>query len=314
MTKDFILNSCELKRRFVKDNNLPITVYHEPYFTERLIILDRMFDCVRKFELFCNELENFDNEQDYFARYNEIKDEVIEYLKAKDEFNVFVNDNFFAKVQHNYPKNNLYSPANLNKKFISIDMKKANFSALRNYDPDIVDRKNAWEDFLREFTSIEHILNSKYIRQVILGACNPKKQIQYETYLMHELMQFISHNVPDVEVLSLGVDEIILYYPNNVESLEKIRWCVEHHVVGWMTRIEEFELLSLCNNGYVKRNIYNADDVTFKCVDAETFHQYVKLFYGDEITENDKVFYHNGLLAKFLAPVDDYCFGVLNAE
>jgi hypothetical protein len=323
MTKEQALNSLELKRRFVKDNNLPITVYHEPYFTERLQILDRLFGCVDKFDLFCNELASFNDEQEYFAHYNTVKDTAIEYIKAKDEFKVFTDDNSFIRLNNQYPKGNLYTEENQYKAFISIDMKKANFSAVKRYNSAIFDDANTWEEFIMKFTTMQHIANSKYIRQVILGACNPKKQIQFELYLMHTLLEFIKHMVPGIEVFSLGVDEIILYHPNqtgivkNDETaqhiVDEIRNALNRHVVGHMVRMEEFYLEPLANYGYLKVNMHDETDITFKCVDAECFHQHVKHYYGMPITDNDLVFYHNNVLAKFLEPIPNYLNPIANS-
>lgn len=316
MNKEYVLNSLELKRRFVKDNNLPITVYHEPYFTERLHIIDRLFNCVEKFDLFCDELKEFNDEQDYFAHYNAVKDAAIEHIKSKEEFKVFTDDNSFIRIKNEYPKNNLYTEENQYKSFISIDMKKANFSAVRRYNASIFDNAKTWEEFISKFTPMKHIANSKYIRQVILGACNPKKQIQFELYLMYNLLEFIKHTVPGIEVLSLGVDEIILYHPNQTgickndqqtqEIVDRIKDALDHHVVGDMVRMEEFYLEPLASYGYLKVNMNDENDVTFKCVDAECFHQHVKHYYGMEITDNDLVFYHNNVLAKFLTPIENY--------
>ena len=316
MNKEKVLNSLELKKRFVKDNNLPITVYHEPYFTERLITIDRLFGCVAKFDLFCSELALFADEQEYFTHYNSVKDTVIEYLKSKDEFKTFTDDNSFIRIDNKYPKTNLYIEENQYKSFISIDMKKANFSAMRLYNPALFDNANTWEEFILNFTNMKHIANSKYIRQVILGACNPKKQIQFELYLMHTLLEFIKHMVPGIEVFSLGVDEIILYHPNQTgncennenaqEIIDRLNNVLQRHVVGKMVRMEEFYLEPLSNYGYLKVNMHNETDITFKCVDAECFHQHVKHYYGMDITNNDLVFYHNNVLARFLEPIPNY--------
>ena len=70
--------------------------------------------------------------------------------------------------------------------------------------------------------------------------------------------------------------------------------------------MEEFFLEPLANYGYLKVNMHNHDDVTFKCVDAECFHQHAKLYKDETITENDLVFYHNGILARFLEPIPNY--------
>lgn len=314
MEKTTVLNSLELKKRFVKDNNLPITVFHNPYFTERLEAIDWLFGCIKKWELFCDELANFANEQDYFAHYNAVKDAAIDHIKESESFNIFTNENWFVnKNKGEYPKHNIYSLENCYKPFISIDMKKANFTALSTYRPEIFDNANTWEQFIGQYTELKHIANSKYIRQVIMGACNPKRQIQLIEYYMNTLLSWIKNQVPGVEVFSMTVDEIILCHPyadennsNMHQQLADIKSAIARHAYGKMVRMEEFYLEPLADYGYERINLYDTNDITFKCVDAEQFHQHAKIYKGQEITENDLVFYHNGILARFLEPIPNY--------
>ena len=63
------------------------------------------------------------------------------------------------------PSSDIYKPTNDGKRFISIDMKKANFHSLKAFAPDIFDNADTWEDFMRKFTDDEHIIGSKYVRQ-----------------------------------------------------------------------------------------------------------------------------------------------------
>lgn len=67
-------------------------------------------------------------------------------------------------------------------------MKKANFTALRHYNKDIVGGKDTYEDFLGMFTDENYFKESKYIRQVIFGNVNPKRQITYEKFLMDKVL------------------------------------------------------------------------------------------------------------------------------
>ena len=313
MEKNRIRESNELKRRFVKDNNLPITVFDNPYFFQRLDIIDEFYDCKKKWELFCEEVSIFNSAEEYFAYYNGVKDATIEYLQNNEAFVKFSNDTFFTNIVNPYPKRNLYIEDNDCKSFISIDMNKANFTAMKRYDATIFDDADSWEEFMFKFTNLKHITQSKYIRQVILGACNPKKQIQLEQYWMLQLLNFIKNQVPGIEVFSLAVDEIILYHPcdgNNDEDgkrkLEAIRSALNRHVLGKMVKMEEFVLERAAIYGYTKSDVNDLDKVTFKCFDAETFHQHVKMYRGKEVVDDDLVFYHNGVLARFLEPIPNY--------
>ena len=60
-------------------------------------------------------------------------------------------------------------------------------------------------------------------------------------------------------------------------------------------------------------SMHDETDITFKCVDAECFHQHVKHYYGMPITDNDLVFYHNNVLAKFLEPIPNYLNPIANS-
>lgn len=315
MTRDDVLNSIQLKKRFCKDCNLPIAVYDNPYFYERICTLDILYDCVSKFDEFCWELLPFQTEQDYFEMYNSVKDRMITTIKENKVFQEF-NNQTFVKPDVKIGKRNLYVEQNDGGTFISIDMKKANFSAMRQYSRLIFGGCGTWEEFVGQFTDSKHIANSKYVRQVVLGACNPKHQIKYENYLMARLCEFIIDNLGVyIDIYSLGEDEIIITIENPNEpvnfspnfSLKEFNKIVNSCPggIGNLVRIEMFDLHKLNNVGWMKVKCGNADDIEFKCVDAEIYHQIVKHYYDMAITENDLVFYHNGKLARFLKEVDN---------
>jgi len=73
-----------LKKRFCKDQNLPIKVYSEPIFTERL----KLFDAYEKYLEFCSmfRIRFNSDEQAYFAYYNDLKDRIINYIKESEAF------------------------------------------------------------------------------------------------------------------------------------------------------------------------------------------------------------------------------------
>lgn len=319
MTREQVLTSIQLKKRFCKDCNLSIAVFDNPYFYERLCALDILYDCVDKFDQFCIELMAYPDEQSYFEYYNSVKDAMITHIKENAAFQEFNNQSFKATDKPvDVSKRNLYVEPNDKGVFVSIDMRKANFSALKHYSRDIFDGCDTWEEYVGKFTDSKHIANSKYIRQVVLGACNPKRQIQYEHHLMSILCLHIQQTLNDdaLDIYSLGEDEIIItvenpneppnFRPNfSLKDLKKaVASCPEG--IGSLVRIEMFDLYKVGNDGWMK-NIYGdeSDNVDFKCVNAEIFHQIVKHYFGQPITENDLVFYHNGQLAKFMKEVDN---------
>lgn len=315
MTRDDVLNSIQLKKRFCKDCNLPIAVFDNPYFYERLSTLDILYDCVEKFDDFCNELLNYKTEQDYFEAYNSIKNRMITYIKDNSVYQEF-DTQLFNKPDLGFGKRNPYVEQNDGGTFVSVDMKKANFSAMYKYSKLIFDSCNTWEEFVGKFTDSQHIKNSKYIRQVVLGACNPKQQIRFENFLMTYLCKHIIEKLGDsVDIYSLGEDEIIITIQNPNEpvnfhvgvSLNQLKDIVNScpGEIGNLVRVEMFDLHKISDLGWMKVMCGSTDKIEFKCIDAEIFHQIVKHYFNLRITENDLVFYHNGRLARFLKEVDN---------
>jgi hypothetical protein len=304
MTREEVLQFTGLKKRFCKDCNLPINLFDEPYFTQRLKALDVQFDCVKKFDTFCADLEKYDTEQEYFEYYNTVKDSVINMIKDNTEYMKFLNDDFadVRVVTKNITlgNKNLYIEGNQDKTFISIDMKKANFSALRHYSPAIFKNVETWEQYIGFFTPSEHIRNSKYIRQVILGACNPKRQITYERYLMTMLYLHIKSELDGkVSFYSLGNDEIIISVAGTSVSAKEIKAAIATcpQKIGELVRFEMFDLQKVGDYGWMKVIYDEPERVEFKTINADIYHQIVKHYWNMPITEDDLVFRYNGVLA-----------------
>ena len=101
--------------------------------------------------------------------------------------------NKFTVTHKNLPSKDIFKSSNDGRVFISIDMRKANFSSLKYYgnciEKSMFRDTSTWEDFISLFTENKHIVNSKYIRQVILGNCNPKRHITYEKYIMDHVLK-----------------------------------------------------------------------------------------------------------------------------
>lgn len=58
--------SVKAKERFCKDCNIPLRLFQEPYFADRLELYDRFYGTLSKWELFEKELEKYHCEQDYY--------------------------------------------------------------------------------------------------------------------------------------------------------------------------------------------------------------------------------------------------------
>lgn len=305
--------SIRAKERFCKDCNIPLKLVQEPYFTDRLRLYDKFYDTLEKWELFQNELGKYQCEQDYFEEYNRVKDAAIMTIKDSEAYQRFTMEdmNQFCIKHKGLIQKDIFKPSNDGKRFISIDMRKANFSSLHYYDSSMFQglqnkaMANTWEEFIQNFTDNKHIINSKYIRQVILGNCNPKRHITYEKYLMDMILSKVTEQYIDLDrVVFFSNDEIIFQVTDL--KLEESRQLAlqlssfqEYQVP---VRIELFTLTKIKNtDGYCKwMDTEEQIKVEFKCLDNYMIPFVMRAYLGEEVTENDKIFYHEGLLAKFI--------------
>lgn len=301
----------KLKERFCKDCNIPINIYDEPYFSSRIELLDAYYDSKDKWAGFVKELRKYNSEQDYFEDYNRVKDEAINCIKNSEAYKMFCEEdmNRFKLKYRDLPSRDIFKPTNDGRFFVSIDMRKANFSSLQHYgmtiEKDMFVGASYWEDFIGLFTDNPHIINSKYIRQVILGNCNPKRQVTYEKYLMDSIVdKLIKANVDEKYITSFSNDEIVLDI-TDIASENKVSEIIAFigTLLDFPLKVEVFELHRILGvNGYYKE-IYNskyATTIEVKCLDGNILPFVIRKLKEEEVTEEDKAFKHNGLLSTYV--------------
>lgn len=301
--------STRAKERFCKDCNIPIRIFQEPYFTDRLALYDKFYGTLEKWDIFLSELSKYHCEQDYFEEYNHVKDAAILDIKGTEAYQKFNEEdmNKYAVTHKNLPNKDIFKPSNDGKCFISIDMRKANFSSLHHYNADIFCGADSWEDFIRKYTDNQHIINSKYIRQVILGNCNPKRHITYEKYLMDGALTYLTEVFVSMDrVVFFSNDEIVVDVSDmDGNKQERIVFAIRNGMKDMPVplKTELFILHKIVGtDGYYKEIIdeNGNTEIKFKCLDNYALPFVLRKFLGEEFTESDKVFYHEGLLAKFI--------------
>lgn len=301
--------STRAKERFCKDCNIPIRLFQEPYFMDRLTLFDKFYGTLEKWNTFLEELQKYHCEQDYFKEYNRVKDDAILSIKNSEAYQRFNAENMdkYCVTHRNLPNKDIFKPSNDGKTFISIDMRKANFSSLYHYDNTMFSGVNTWEEFISKFTNNKHIIYSKYIRQVILGNCNPKRHITYEKYLMDQVLSILDDCMYKGEIVFFSNDEIVYDMSNiNTRDLKVFVECIDNILkdkIDIPLKVELFTLHKINNtDGYYKEILKENGEkyIEFKCLDNYVLPFVIRSFLGEEITDSDKVFYHEGLLAQFI--------------
>lgn len=312
--------TAKLKERFCKDNSIQIKLFDEPYFTSRLELYDSEFNTLSLWNDFTKNVNAFRNEEEYFEQYNKTKDAAITFITSSPIFKEFnsmdMNKYAVPNEFRNLPGKDIYHSRNVGRTFMSIDMKKANFSSLRSFNKDVFDGATTYEEFISKFTNLSNIIKSKYVRQVIFGQCNCKRHITYEKYITGLFVKDLidSGKVSLTDIVFFSNDEIVIDITSNtttdkIDTLNEIQAVCENIVKKFNEvyevpfRINTFKLSEIIqdgtNIGYVR--VMTDGSYDFKCVNHINLPWVLRKIKGEPITDYDLVFNYEGKLAKFMS-------------
>jgi len=276
--------SNSIKKRFVKDTGLPINVVQEPVFTYALELLDSDFNSKQKFENFKKMIEKLGSEENFFQLSSKVTNNVIDYVKNQDGFKKLEKEKLSVS-NNNVKKETLYQEKNNGKTFVSIDLIKANFNAIKHYEESIL--PDTYEELVRMFTEYDFFVESKYIRQVIFGNLLPKKIQVIQKQIIADLAETLSY----YNISTSSSDELII----ETDDIDRVKELVNSKYD--FLRIEKFKLNNFFKDYYVKE--FESGNIEFKQCPIVFFLQIYKIFHNMEIVELDRKFYFEKMLATF---------------
>lgn len=311
-------NEIALRRRFVKDYNLPINIVDSPYFEYYM----RTYDWFPK-EEYENLVKDIDERFDgninaWLEEYAEIRDKIITFVENSNSYKEFNSCDMkqFAIPDDlkNVPDSNIYNQSSVGKTYLSIDLKKANFQALSHYNSNIVLKAENYEDFIGMWCDSEYFKKSKYTRQVIFGKLNPKRTITYEKWLMSQIKEkFESEfDTRNLKLVAFKSDEII-YEVLGKNYIENCEDDVEVVMLdnGYDVRVEIFTVGRIeCKNHngitvdcYIRR-CHTTQTEILKSASQIFYPQFYKIWKKGRIFEIDMAFLAEGQIAHFDKPLE----------
>lgn len=310
---------AEFRKRFVSDYNLPIQVLESPFFEERLEQCEELYHSKTKYEELLAYINEYfgGNIGKFINEFYAIRDIIIKDLLSKESYQIFnTSDMNCYKLSGQYPKKNLYAEDMKQKLILCIDLKKANFQALKYVNKNIVNNAETYEDFIGGYSNIPYFIESKYNRQVIFGKLNPSRQITVERFLLEKVHKIILEMMKlDFELFNFCNDEL-MYFANNdiqphfMERFEKDIPLLVETELGIMVKatfIMVEPIKFLMGNGQTltifKKN--NMLDGKFKLMTCPVTYmpQVLRLLKGEEITEHDRAFMYENNLAYLAVPL-----------
>lgn len=297
--------------RFVRDFNLPIKVFDEPYFSCLINLYEPLLGSKTKFELLEKTIKEFKSEMDFLEHYYEIRNKIISDLNENEGFKEFNTcDMSKYAVNHRFPTKDVFNCGNIGKYFISIDLVKANFQALKYINPNILLGANSYTEFIGNYTDLEYFALSKYLRQVIFGNINPKRQTKVERYLIEKVLNYLidTNILNEEQIRSVCTDEIVAELNEGFDKEEVCQLAKElesniKELLNIEVDIEIYKLTNIGEEKFFVKNFINKDGVDLMCVPNIFFPQAFKKCFNLEINENDLIFIEEGHIAKFLEPI-----------
>jgi hypothetical protein len=305
------VTSAAIKKRFCKDFSIPIGIFEHNHFLSYLIQYDVQYNTTTKYQLLLDAIDSLGSEEAFMQEFNRIKDAIITDVSSTDGYHFLAITPeprpYSPKYEHH--KQNIYTSKFAGSQIISIDIKKANFTALKIRDEQtehrgsILNGANTWSEFLNRYTTREYYHKSKQLRQVIFGNLLPKRQQSIQRSMCNEIADTIMDMDESLDVAIVSTDEIlILNHSNPVEGVSAITSLLGDKL-GYTAdelRIEAFELEQVHpeKSYFVKKNLIDAS-IEFKSIPLIFFPQVFSRYFGYEITQMDKTFFHEGQLATF---------------
>lgn len=307
------MENNKLRQRFVKDYNLPINVFEENQFNYYVGLYD--FFPRDKWENLKKMIDekyggNVEKWLDYCAS---VRDNAINGVIESDVYKTFNSSDMSKyKLTTNVGEHSCYNQETDGCRFVSIDLKKANFQTLKYVG--VLDDED-YDHFIEKYGGDEYIKGSKYLRQVIFGKMNPGRTTTVEKYIIEKAMSIANEVLPmEFKLYSQNADELVYKQTGDFYGDIRIICAVIEKVIldnfNIQVRVEYIEVtkLPIVNvNGndvdaFVRRNILTNEEVLKKA--STTFYpQIYKLWKGMEIENRDLVFYTDDQLATFNNPL-----------
>lgn len=262
--------------------------------------------------------EKYDGNPDAFIdkEYYGVKEKVIEYLKGSKDLawlsqECDMKDFVLPEGDRNISNSDIYKQCNIGKVFLSIDLEQANFQTLKALCSAIVNNTASYEDFIRQYTDINFIINSKQLRQAIFGQFNPKRQITAERWYMNEIRKTFESisNTDNLNLVSLHSDELIyeVTVPIKDEYLyaaDKIKEETGFDVKCDVFLLEGYDICDM-DSGEKKFTFFAKKDVRpgerkLKCVPTPYYKIVYKLFNGLSLEDEDYLIDFDGVTAAIM--------------
>lgn len=297
------LLSHSLRKRFVKDWELPLTILKTPYFEYFLELYSDHLGTLDKLNMLMDVVKDV-GEKGFFEESEKFTQSIISDISnnlAWKEFNESNLDKY--NVSPDVSQEDVYRSENANENFLFIDMKKANFQALKYVNPNIVFNHPDYETLASQYTNRKYFIESKYVRQVIFGNLNPKRARKVMRYIIFNvILPELRKNIFPLDIVSASDDSIILKidnYENPITLINTIKMILSN--LNIVCHTELYKLIKLAEDTpyYIKESLMSWKS-EFKGVPSHYYAECYKFYNKIPLEEYDLCSYYDGRIVKFM--------------
>lgn len=308
MTENEVLQSTAMRALFLHDTELPITIVDDPFFLQRLTILDPCFHSKSAFKTFCQECARLSDETTYL-NWRSCIETKLRYELHHGEASKYVREFFGYDLGSLIGKAD-YLPCSpdpfpdrehADKTYIRVYLKDGVLTALHKLFPNILG-----STFLPDSNLPSHLIRSVKFRECILNSIHPLRQIQLATVCTMAMADHLRKHIPNKLTHFSGngaVFEVTMNDPIGLNEL--LKWIrSEPNGYGDMFDVEMFRIGALESLGFIKEHCgFDHSPPEFVGVDPNLIHQVVACYYHDYIMDDDLVINYDGRLAKLKEPI-----------
>ena len=298
-----------LRKTFCELSGIPINIYSNPHFLNRIKLLDPLYHTDALWVEFLKAADYYKTSKDYLAHINSLSNQMSTLIANRLTPKMIDTIARGVDMNNNRVDAEVYKEYNVGKKFIRINLKDKYFAALYWVNSSIVDNKKSYAEFIRQYTEDRNVICNLDVQGRIFGA---DKNISLRFVLDALTIKLLTETVHKVFahrqvwkscdgeiIVELANNQDIISYNNLADAL--IKWGNFYKI---NFNIEAFTLGYISGVGtYIKRfetGKSNKDNFELVNPDPNTVAMVTKVLLGYSIQEADKYFEYNGKLSKFL--------------
>lgn len=298
-----------LRKTFCDIGKIPISCYDNPHFLNRVHLLNKMYDTDRLWTEFVKSADAYKTPDEYVQHVKSVYYHVSRLIGVRLTPDVVDKATRQIDVYRYRRDLDIFTPDNVGKKFIGIEIPGATFEALKWAGQFLVDSKQTYVEFIRRYTQDRNLICNFDVQKEILGLdTNEELQFVLDALTVDILVKTVLRcfSVRDIMTcyggqiyIELDQNQGIISYNNLCRILDqwtnttKIKVNVEVFRIGVFKEIDTYiKRFETGKPGSNSLKIVNPDPATIAFV--------IRYLNEEPISETDKYFSYKGKTTKFM--------------